>query len=120
MPTLHNPVPAPERPRAKDLRNKPLLVNPGAYEEVPSTRDDTTWRYYDCKVIVLGKDGIESRSDGVRISWSRAIPQLSAVPKGEWLACRPVEGAGGGVVLEPLNGDARVVAEQVLSELDGE
>jgi hypothetical protein len=112
-----DPIPAPESTglRAKDLRDKPCLIRPGKPGEVTG-RDGEPWVFIDCTAILLNGKGIEERADGVRISWARALPQLEAAP-GTWIACKPVEDKRA-VVLEPLTGAERAVAERVLAELD--
>jgi hypothetical protein len=103
--------------RAKDLKNVPLLVKPGALRE-QNGQDDKPWIYRECEVVVLDRAGIVERSDNVRISWVRAMPQLEAA-EGKSLACRPTD-TGEGIVLNALEGDALRVAQRVVSELDGD
>jgi hypothetical protein len=113
---LKDPSPAPESSqlRAKNLKNKPLLVRPGEEGEQQG-KDGNPWRYIVCEVVALDRSGIVERGDGVRFSWARALPQLID-GRDIWIACRPVED-GNAVILEPLDGAERDVAERVLDEL---
>jgi hypothetical protein len=100
--------------RAKDLKNRSLLVRPGEYHEEDG-RDGKPWKYFQAEVYVLDRSGIVEHGDGVRISWARTLNQLGDAA-GEWIAVRPVED-GNAVILEPLTGDDLAVAERVLDEL---
>jgi hypothetical protein len=101
--------------RAKDLRNTPILMKPGdRYEEDGS--DGRPWIYHECEIITLDRQGIVERADNVRVSWVRTLPQLQAA-KDTWIACRPFD-TGEGVVLQPLEGESRRVAERVLAAID--
>jgi hypothetical protein len=106
-----------QQTRAKDLKNIPLLVRPVSLHE-ENGQDGKPWTYWRCEVAVLDRAGLVGEvHDEVRISWVRTMPQLEAA-KGQWLACRPVEGEAG-VTLEPLDGAALEVAERVAAELNG-
>jgi hypothetical protein len=123
MSRLHAPPPPPESSglRAKDLKNRPCLVLPGDLKSEKSNRDENDWTFVECRVAVIDRSGIVERGDNVRISWARAVPQLTdfaAEYPGEWMPCRPVED-GNAVILAELEGADLEVAERVLEELDG-
>src|SRR5829696_5157013 len=117
MARVTDPV-APREPvknlRAKELKNTPCLIRPGQYYEKQG-EDGKPWKYVECEVATLDRQGVVEQAGNVRISWVRALPQLQAA-KGTWIACRPYD-TGEGIVLQALEGDAREVAERVLDEL---
>jgi hypothetical protein len=97
------------------LRNTPILVKPGQRYERDG-QDGKPWVYVECEVVTLDRQGIVEHADGVRVSWVRVLPQLEGA-RDQWVAARPVD-TGEGIVLEPLSGAARDVAERVADELD--
>ena len=118
MSRLLNPEPAKPSLRAKDLLGQALLIRPGEYREEQSARDEKPWKFAACTVLVLNGDGIKSREEDVRISWTYVVPQLRRHP-GEWIHGRPVK-HDQTVVLEPLDDKELAVAERVLEGLDSE
>jgi hypothetical protein len=121
MSRLHQPPPPPENSgtRAKDLKNQVCLVLPGQLKTEKSNRDDNDWVYVECRVAVCDRSGLVSLSDNVRISWARAVPQLTAFAAefpDEWMPCKPIED-GNAVILAELEGADLAVAERVVDEL---
>lgn len=117
---ISDPVPAPEYTglRGKDLKNRPVILRPEAYAE-DIGQDGKPWKYVTCDVWVLDRAGVEQQATGVRISWTYAVGQLKQ-QMGQLVACRPVEGESNAVELQPLQGDARIVAEKVAGEIEAE
>jgi hypothetical protein len=120
MVTAVDPGPAgPEPLRAKELKNRAVILKPIARgEEKSKEPGDAPWVFAECDVWLLDRSGIERHETGVRISWKRVLPQLED-RYGQYVICRPKELDGGVVVLVGLEGDAREVAERVVSELNG-
>jgi hypothetical protein len=109
--------PGPEPLRATELKNRPCILKPTG-NGTAEGRDGSDWNFIEADVWLLDRSGVERHETGVRISWKRAMPQL--VDRfGQFVACRPKETEGGGVVLAPLDGEARAVAERVVAELNG-
>jgi hypothetical protein len=102
--------------RAKELKNRALILKPIKLGE--DEGKDGPWRFAECAVWLLDREGVERHEEGVRISWKRVLPQLED-RYGQYVMCRPKELDGGAVVLVGLEGDAREVAERVVGELNG-
>ena len=118
MPTLaklHPPAEPSKTPRAKDLKNQPLLIKPGQRYKKEDGADGKPWVYHECAVVTLDRQGIVDQYDDVRISWVRVLPQLEA-SKGQWLAVKPYD-TGEGIVLVGLEGQELAVAARVVDEL---
>lgn len=107
--------PGPEPLRATELKNRSCILKPTMRGKAEG-RDGTEWNYVECDVWLLDGSGIERHETGVRISWKRAMPQLEGL-FGQYVACKPKETEGGGVVLVGLEGAFKKVAERVVDEL---
>jgi hypothetical protein len=112
---LHPPAEPNKTPRAKDLKNQAMLVRPGQKYVTEDGADGKPWKYVECTVVTLDRQGIVEQYDDVRISWVRTQQQLEA-SKGQWLAVKPVD-TGEGVVLVGLEGQELAIAERVVGEL---
>jgi hypothetical protein len=118
MATVTDPGPAgPEPLRAKEIKNHSVILKPIKRGEAEG-KDGTPWSFAECDVWLLDRSGVARHESGVRISWKRVLPQLED-RYGQYVLCRPKELDGGGVVLVGLEGEAREVAERVVSELNG-
>lgn len=116
-----DPPPPPEgggAMRAADLKNRVLLLRPTKHDTVEG-KDGKPWEFVECDVWVLDRQGVVEEAQGVRFSWWKAIAQLSD-NLGRYVACKPVEQEDRSVQLVPLSGDARVVAERIVKELEGD
>jgi hypothetical protein len=102
-------------PRAKDLKNQAMLVKPGQKYVTEDGADGKPWKYVECTIVTLDRQGIVERYDDVRISWVRTQQQLEA-SKGQWLAVKPYD-TGEGIVLVGLEGQELAIAERVVDEL---
>jgi hypothetical protein len=112
---LHPPADPNKNPRAKDLKNQPLLVKPGQKYKVDDGADGKPWTYVECAVVTLDRQGVVEQYKDIRISWVRTLQQLEA-SKGQWLAVKPID-TGDGVVLVGLEGPELAIAERVVGEL---
>jgi hypothetical protein len=109
-------APGPEPLRAKELKNRSCIFKPTSRGKTEG-RDGSDWTFVEADVWLLDRSGVERHEPGVRISWKRTLPQLDG-KFGQYVPCRPKELDGGGVVLVGLEGEAREVAERVVSELE--
>lgn len=120
MTTLVDPTPPPEpgegnRLRARDLKNTPLILKPVREGNEPG-KDNKPWVYIECEVWTLDRQGVVAHETGIRFSWWRAVEQLKS-QIGQYVACRPVEQDDNSIILTPLSGAAREVAEAALATL---
>ena len=102
--------------RAKDLINKPLLIQP-LVEDIVDGQDGKPWHYVECNVAVIGVGGIEEHAAGVRISWVRVLPQLTARmhdQPGAWVGGTPKVQQDNSVILTALADKGRKVAADLL------
>lgn len=104
--------------RAKTLKNRPLIVRPVDHK-TEAGQDGKPWEFVECDVWVLDRSGVEQFASGVRVSWWKARNQIKGAI-GAYIACRPEEMDDNSVVLRPLRGEARKVAEQVIADIKGE
>lgn len=108
--------------KAKDLKNKPLIVLPKRRGTEKGTQPDDNgdikdWDYVECDVWVLDRMGVEESGKGVRFSWWKVLPGLES-QIGLYVGVRPrQENNGNAVIFEPLTGSAREVAAKVVAEL---
>lgn len=125
---MSDPVPPPEPGeggstlRAKALKNRALILQPVSFHQDGKGKDragnPTTYEYVKCNVWVLDRAGVETSDSGLQISWWRAREQLRQ-QMGELVACRPIEEQDNSVVLAPLQGVPREMAEKVVAEIEG-
>jgi len=117
---LVDPPPVPEggsnHLKAKDLKNKVVIIHPTVHDTVPG-KDDKPWEFVAGDVWVLDRAGVVETGEGVRFSWWRAVSQLKTV-MGEYVACKPTELDDNSVELVPLSGDAREVAVKIVDRLE--
>lgn len=130
MPEIIDPPAAPEPGeggslRAKDLKGHVCIFHPvgeGMWPAKPATDDKPAQDaspYIDCEVWRLDRAGIVDTSTGVRVSWWRAVPQLQPYMN-QYVCARVVEQDDRSVILVPLEGEARSVAETALKEIGAE
>jgi len=117
---LEDPDPPPDAGegstlRAKDLKNKPLLIRPTAIG-TDIGKDGTEYEYVACEVWTLDRMGIEDHSTDVRFTWWRVKPVLRE-KMGHLIAARPVQQDDNSVILERLTGPAREAAEKAVVEI---
>jgi hypothetical protein len=117
MGTLAN-VPPPgepnKTPRAKDLKNVPMLLKPGQ-KYVIDGADEKKWTYVECDVVTLDRQGVVGQYEDVRFSWGRTLPQLEE-RKGQWLACKAID-TGEGIIFVGLEGRELETAVRVIGEI---
>lgn len=105
--------------KAKDLKNRVIIVQPTAVERKDGI-DGKPWEYVVANVWVLETHGVVEVGQNVRFSWWKAREQLRSMI-GEYVACKPVEQDDNSVELIPLQGNAREVASGIVKRLeDGE
>jgi hypothetical protein len=102
-----------ERMKAKDLKNTPLILRVVKIDTEPKGNKGP-WEYAECEVWTLDRQGVVENATGVRFAWWRALEQLRS-QVGQFVACRPVEQDNNSIILAPLEGAAREVAEKVLA-----
>lgn len=105
--------------RAKDLINKPLLLQPVAEERIEG-QDGKPWHYVECHVVVIGMGGIEDHASGVRISWVRVLPQLTQRMRenpGMWVAGIPKVQQDNSVILQPFSDRGRETARGLMDQV---
>jgi hypothetical protein len=116
--------PAPPEPgeatlRAKDLKNKVCLFRAQSLGEWPATEDKKAQPYVTCDVWVLDRAGIIEQSADVRISWWRAVGQLSP-HLGEIMLGMPVEQDDRSVILVSTSKQEwRDLAARCIKEIEG-
>lgn len=126
MPLIDPPEP-PEggnRLNPKDLKNVPMILRPTRYDTIPGTKPNDKgevkpWTFVECDVWTLDRAGILDQDTDVRFSWWRAVDQLKD-QIGLLVACRPVAQEDNSVILAPLTGAARDIAESVLVQIESE
>lgn len=107
--------------RAKDLINKPLLIQPLS-EDTVEGQDGKPWHFVECNVAVIGMGGVEDHASGVRISWVRVLPQLTQrmnEKPGAWVAGIPKVQQDNSVILTPFSEKGRETARQLMTQVMG-
>lgn len=107
--------------RAKDLINKPLLIQPLS-EDTVEGQDGKPWHFVECNVAVIGMGGVEDHASGVRISWVRVLPQLTQrmnEKAGAWVAGIPKVQQDNSVILTPFSEKGRDTARQLMPQVMG-
>ena len=118
--------------RAADLQNKICIFHPVEVGEWPAKGDEydeegnltkqsqKASQYVSCDVWVLDRQGIVETGTEVRVSWWKAVAQLTAAIGG-YVGAKPTQEQGGkAIYLVPLEGDAAKVAAEVVLDLEGE
>ena len=117
--------------RAGDLLNLPCLfrvTGEGLWDAKPAElNDDGTVKhkaqgprpYVECDVVVLGAAGIEDHASGVRVSWSRVVPdQLSMAKLGRWVPARPKQQDDRSIILMAFDDKGKARAAELLPEAE--
>jgi len=107
--------------RAKDLINKPLLIQPLS-EETVEGQDGKPWHFVECNVAVIGMGGVEDYASGVRISWVRVLPQLTQRMNenpGAWVGGIPKVQQDNSVILTPFSDKGRETASNLMPQIMG-
>jgi hypothetical protein len=105
--------------RAKDLINKPLLIQP-IHEDRVEGQDGKPWHFVECNIAVIGMGGVEDHASGVRISWVRVLPQLTGRMKehpGEWVGGIPKVQQDNSVILTPFSEKGRAAANEMMPKV---
>lgn len=105
--------------RAKDLINKPLLIQPVREDRVEG-QDGKPWHFVECNIAVIGMGGVEDHAAGVRISWVRVVPQLTQrmnEAPGAWVGGIPKVQQDNSVVLTPFAEKGRAVASELMPKI---
>jgi hypothetical protein len=107
--------------RAKDLINKPLLIQP-LHEDTVAGQDEKPWHFVECNVAVIGMGGVEDHASGVRISWVRVLPQLTdrlSEKPNAWIAGIPKVQQDNSVILTPFSDKGKDTARQLMPQVIG-
>lgn len=107
--------------RAKDLINKPLLIQPISEDRVEG-QDGKPWHFVECNVAVIGMGGVEDHASGVRISWVRVLPQLTqrmAEAPGAWVGGIPKVQQDNSVILTAFSEKGRAAANALMPQVQG-
>jgi hypothetical protein len=109
--------------KAADLVNKVCLFRPVEVGEWPAKpaadgkKAQAAQKYIECDVWVLDRAGVLEEGTGVRVAWYRCVDDLEA-KMGQFVGGKPVKEDGtNSIILVPLEGAARDVAAQVVTDL---
>ncbi len=119
-PELSDPPDAPEpgslsgvKPR--ELVNQPIILLPVKIRVAHDKKKDEDFEVVDCHFWRLDRSGIVDDGE-TGISWWRAREQLRD-QIGRYIACRPTAQDDNSIILAPLSGAARDVAEKTVAGL---
>ncbi len=109
--------------RAKNLKNQPIVIRAdsmGIGKGKDKDGNPTEYEYVSCTVWAFDRSGVTESDHNVQISWWRVREQLrNYVGGGMFIAGKPVESGDNSIILLPLEGAARDVAQKIIDGIQG-